>query len=347
MDNLKWYERAGANNDVVRSSRMRLARNLKKYSFPCKAGNRQKIEVIDAVRHAFMSGSSLMPEQFRFIMMEDLGNEEAISMAERHIISPDFISDPKGKAVILSQDESISIMINEEDHIRIQVLKEGDALQDCFETADRIDSLLSEHLDYAYNEKLGYLTQCPTNLGTGMRVSYMMHLPALTELGIMQRMAGNLSKLGITIRGTYGEASKVTGLTYQISNQITLGLSEKEAIANLNAIAGRLVAQEREERENLAKNLHMQDHIYQSAGILKTARVLTSDTFMNRMSYVRIGISAGLLSGIDNQEIDRLTVLVQPATLMTQEGRQMTEDERDIRRAELVRAACKGIKEEA
>lgn len=253
--------------------------------------------------------------------LENASEDEAVSLVERHIVSPEFISDRRGKAVLISDDESISIMVNEEDHLRIQVLREGFSLKEAAETADRIDTLLSETLDFAYDPEFGYLTQCPTNLGTGMRASVMLHLPALTENGAMPRIASNLSKLGLTLRGTYGEGSKSVGGLYQLSNQITLGLSENEAIENLRSITVQLMEEERKARSQMAQDVAWQDKIDRAAGILKTARVLSSSECMELLSYVRFGISVGILQGVTTEELNGLMVNVQPGTLMAKAGK--------------------------
>ena len=341
----KWYEKSGNCGDVVCSTRVRLARNLKQFPFPAKATVPQREAVEQKVRDALLSGNSILSKEFRFVPLENASAEEAVSLVERHIVSPEFISDRRGKAVLISDDESISIMINEEDHLRIQVLREGFSLKEAAETADRIDTLLSETLDFAYDPEFGYLTQCPTNLGTGMRASVMLHLPALTENGAMPRIASNLSKLGLTIRGTYGEGSKSVGGLYQLSNQITLGLSENEAIENLRSITVQLMEEERKARSQMAQDVAWQDKIDRAAGILKTARVLSSSECMELLSYVRFGISVGILQGVTTEELNGLMVNVQPGTLMAKAGKPLDQNQRDVLRATKVREVCAKIKE--
>ena len=341
----KWYEKSGNCGDVVCSTRVRLARNLKQFPFPAKATVPQREAVEQKVRDALLSGNSILSKEFRFVPLENASEEEAVSLVERHIVSPEFISDRRGKAVLISDDESISIMINEEDHLRIQVLREGFSLKEAAETADRIDTLLSETLDFAYDPEFGYLTQCPTNLGTGMRASVMLHLPALTENGAMPRIASNLSKLGLTIRGTYGEGSKSVGGLYQLSNQITLGLSENEAVENLRSITVQLMEEERKARSQMAQDVAWQDKIDRAAGILKTARVLSSSECMELLSYVRFGISVGLLQGVTTEELNGLMVNVQPGTLMAKAGKPLDQNQRDVLRATKVREVCAKIKE--
>lgn len=345
MEFQNWYEKAGNDADVVLSTRIRLARNLRRYPFPIKADAAQKEEIENRIKDALLGGNSVISGDFSFVPLEDLSEEEAVSLVERHLVSPEFISDRRGKAILLSRDESVSIMINEEDHLRIQVLREGLSLKEAFEMADRIDSLLNEHLEFAFDPEFGYLTQCPTNLGTGMRASVMLHLPALTESGVIARVSANLSKLGLTIRGTYGEGTQVIGALYQLSNQITLGLSEGEAIANLQSIARQLIEDERKARRQMAQNILIQDKINRSTGVLKSARMLSCNEFMELLSYVRLGLSAGVLTGVTEAELNSLSVTAQPATLMAKEGRPMNEQERDIARAKLTRELCAKIKE--
>lgn len=341
----KWYEKSGNCGDVVCSTRVRLARNLKQFPFPAKATDPQREAVEQKVRDALLSGNSILSKESRFVPLENASEDEAVSLVERHIVSPEFISDRRGKAVLISDDESISIMVNEEDHLRIQVLREGFSLKEAAETADRIDTLLSETLDFAYDPEFGYLTQCPTNLGTGMRASVMLHLPALTENGAMPRIASNLSKLGLTLRGTYGEGSKSVGGLYQLSNQITLGLSENEAIENLRSITVQLMEEERKARSQMAQDVAWQDKIDRAAGILKTARVLSSSECMELLSYVRFGISVGILQGVTTEELNGLMVNVQPGTLMAKAGKPLDQNQRDVLRATKVREVCAKIKE--
>ena len=336
----KWYEKAGPSRDVVCSTRVRLARNLAQYPFPARASLAQKEEVAGKVRAALLSGNSILSREFRFLPMESLQEEAAVSLAERHLVSPEFIADRQGKGVLVSEDESVSIMINEEDHLRIQVLREGLSLKEAAETADRIDTLLSETLRFAFDPGFGYLTQCPTNLGTGMRASLMLHLPALQEGGSMGRMASSLSKLGLALRGTYGEGSRVAGALHQLSNQITLGLSENEAIGNLAALAGQLIAEERRVRKEMADSLLFQDKITRAAGVLCSARVLSGKECTELLSYVRLGLAEGLLQGVGVEELDALSIRVQPATLMAAQGQRLAEGQRDALRAQLVRRVC-------
>lgn len=340
----KWYEKAGESSDVVISTRVRLARNLAAFPFPNRMTPDQKAEVERRVRDALLNSNSAIAADFNFLQMDDLSNEQAVSLVERHIVSPEFIANSKGRGILISKDESISIMVNEEDHVRIQILHEGLALSETAEMADRIDTLLNESLNFAFDPELGFLTQCPTNLGTGMRASVMLHLPALTESGAMGRIASNLSKLGLVIRGTYGEGSNVTGAMYQLSNQITLGLSEREAVENLQNITVQLIQEERKARKTLMKNIAMQDRIGRSAGIIRGAKVLSCEEYMKLISNVRLGLAEGVLTGVTLEDVNALTAAVQPATLTAEQGGSLTAAQRDIARAEKVRAALNGLR---
>lgn len=337
----KWYQKSGNEGDVVISTRIRLARNLREYPFPARMNNAQRREVEDKVKEAVTASNSAMASMFRCVELEELSKEKLVSLVEHHLASPDLIADPKDRFLILSQDEEISIMVNEEDHLRIQVMKEGMQLEEAFTLADRIDTLLHERLNFAFDEELGYLTQCPTNLGTGLRASVMLHLPGLQESGTLGRINANLNKLGFVLRGIYGEGSQAAGAVYQLSNQVTLGLSEKDALENLTGIAGQLIQQEREARKQLAGDIAIQDRIARSLGVLRSARMLSSEEFMNLISYVRLGVSEGLCEGISLDTLNALIIEAQPATLACASGGSLPAQERDIRRAELVRTALR------
>ena len=325
-------------SDVVISTRIRFARNLKEYPFPCRLSEDKKRKVASIIKEAVLEGHSAISDRFKYIQMSELTQEAAVSLVERHLVSPEFISGRQGRGLLLLNDESVSIMINEEDHVRIQVINRGMKLNETYELADKIDTLLDERLDFAFDEKLGYLTQCPTNIGTGMRASLMLHLPALQESGAMGKIAASLSKLGIVIRGLYGENTDPSGAIYQLSNQVTLGITEQEAIKNLHDIAMQLVAQERNTREQLSENINMLDSIYRSYGILSYAKLISNSECMKLLSNVRFGVEMGCFE-IDFDTLDRLFIEIQPATLMKNIGKKLTPAERDHIRAELVRTA--------
>ena len=326
-------------SDVVISTRIRFARNLREYPFPCRLSDENKRKVANIVKGAVLDGHSAISNRFDYIQMSELTQEEAVSLVERHLVSPEFISERQGRGLLLLDDESVSIMINEEDHVRIQVISQGMKLEETFDLADKIDTLLDEQLNFAFNDKLGSLTLCPTNIGTGMRASLMLHLPALKESGAMSKIAASLSKLGLVIRGTYGEGSEPSGAIYQLSNQVTLGISEREAINNLRDIAFQLVTQERNAREALSQNIHVLDMIYRSYGLLLYARLMSNDEAMKLISHLRFGVEMGLFENIDFDTLNRLVIEIQPATLMKNIGKKLSPNERDHIRAELIRTA--------
>ncbi|MCD8026401.1 MAG: protein arginine kinase [Clostridiales bacterium] len=324
-------------SDVVISTRVRLARNLRDFPFPCRLSQQGREKVTEKVKSALKDSNSPIASDFSFIKMSELTPQQGVSLVEKRIVSPEFISDTEGRALLLSKDESLSIMINEEDHIRLQVIRDGLSLEEAYDTADKLDTLLDENLDYAFDKKLGYLTQCPTNLGTGMRASVMLHLPALEKSRAISRIAGNLSKLGLTIRGAYGEGSEPNGAMYQLSNQVTLGISEKAAIENLKNITNQLVAQENQARDRLAKSIEVQDNISRSLGILKSALVMTHEEALSLLSNVRFGIASGQITEVSTETVDKLMKAVEPATLTVNSNKNLSAHDRDIERAKLLR----------
>ena len=331
-----------SDNSVI-STRVRLARNLKDFPFPCKLSPDGMEKDIEKVRSAVKNSNSSIASDFKFIKMSDLTEAQCVSLVERRIVSPEFISNTEGRALLVNSDESLSIMINEEDHIRIQAITKGLALEQTYDLVDKLDTLLDESLDFAFSEKLGYLTQCPTNLGTGMRASVMLHLPALEKSRAIGRIAGNLSKLGLTIRGTHGEGTEPKGSLYQLSNQVTLGISEKAAIENLKNITSQLISQEELARERICSNIDIQDSISRSLGILKYARTIAHDEALQLLSNVRLGIVSGQLKDVPLLTIDKLMTDVEPATLMVNSGKNLSAAQRDVARADLLRKALEEV----
>ena len=326
-------------NDVVISTRVRLARNLKDYPFPCRLSTQDKEKIIEKVKSAIENSNSPISKDFSFIRMSELTPQQGVSLVERRLVSPEFISESQGRALLLSKDESISIMINEEDHIRLQVINNGLSLEDTYDIADKLDTLLDENLDFAFDDKLGYLTQCPTNLGTGMRASVMLHLPALEKSRAIGRIAGNLSKLGLTIRGAHGEGTEPNGALYQLSNQVTLGISEKAAIENLKNITMQLISQENQARTRLCSSIDIQDAISRSLGILKSALVISHDEALKLLSNVRLGIVSGQIKDVSTETVDKLMLSVEPATLSVNLNKNLSPHERDIERAKLIQSS--------
>lgn len=331
----KWYVENGTQGDIVISTRVRLARNLEDYPFPCRLTVKGKEKVCEEIKNAVLADDNW---GFGYTQMKDFSRAQAVSLAERHLISPEFASDRAGRALLLTDDEAVSIMLCEEDHIRLQVMMSGLALKEAYSVADKIDNIISSKLNYAYDDRIGYLTQCPTNLGTAMRASVMLHLPALTRCGQIGKLASTVSKLGLVIRGAYGEGSSPRGDVYQLSNQITLGISEESALNNLQSITLQLVAQERAAAEKLIENPIEEDRIFRAWGILKNARVLSGDEFMELSSLIRMGISNKAIN-YDIAKLNELTIRVQPATINASEGKELSSQQRDILRAMWVREA--------
>ena len=341
MDNKqKWYQQSGEQGDVVISTRVRLARNLSGTPFPAGLTPERKREVAEKVREALKSGENA--KDYDYLEMSNMTARDALSMVERHLISPEFAQCSEGSALLLKKDESVSIMINEEDHLRLQVMRPGLDLDEAYREADELDTALDRKLHFAFDDRLGYLTQCPTNLGTGMRASLMLHLPALQERGAIQQLAGTVSKLGLTIRGLYGEGSKPEGAIYQLSNQVTLGISERSAIENLKGIANQILREERAGREQLRRSPRFEDTVWRSLGLLRTARLLSHDEFMTLMSNLRVGVAMGIIPDVGMDTISGLICDAQPATIMAAARRDMEPGERDAERAKMVRERLAG-----
>lgn len=332
-----WYNMEAPDGDIAVSTRIRLARNINGYPFPARMSDAQRLEVNAKIKEAILGSDSPAAKRLKYIDMKDVPENERLSMLERHIASREFVLNSDNKAIILSEDESVSIMIGEEDHIRIQVIMPGLQLEKAYEIAESIDDLLCERLDMAFDGTLGFITECPTNLGTGLRASVMLHLPVSESNGDIQKLSRSVNKIGYTVRGMYGEGSNAAGSLYQISNQVTLGISEKNAVDNLKIITGQLIQKERELQKKLDK-IKTEDLCMRALGILKYARVLSSAELITLICRVKLGINTGVIK----EDINTIKILIegQPYMLMKTYG-DMTEDERDISRAEMVRNALK------
>ncbi len=328
----KWYDDVGFQNDIVLSTRVRLARNLKGIPFPRKIDDEGAQRVIDTVETA-LGGTNL---GFSKTDISSATATELQRLVEKRYISPNFARQTKRAALFLSEDESLSVMVNEEDHIRMQAIFAGFECQRAYEIISRLDECMAQRAEYAVHQKYGYLTSCLTNAGTGMRISCMMHLPAICKSNIAESLFAALGKLGITVRGMYGEGSKASGYLFQISNQMTLGITEKEIADRLNDVVNQLISKERELRQALLKQdtAAMEDKIMRSVGILKTARLLSTKEMLGLLSNVRLGISLGLIEGIEPRTLNCLMVETSPNHL-TKGGDDPRE--RDIERAKIVR----------
>ena len=334
----KWYETPAPHDDIVLSSRIRLARNLSDFPFESRMTDEQRGQLAQKVRTA-LEGFPAAGAPLRFVEMDAISPIRRYAMVERHEVSREFVKDPAHRVLGVSEDESVSIMINEEDHLRIQVMASGLNLSGAYQLCSQIDDAIDAKVDYAFHEKLGYLTTCPTNLGTGLRASVMIHLPALEQNGMMNQLVATVNKLGLTIRGTYGEGSKVLGSIYQISNQITLGITETDAIQNLESIVLQVIESEKHAREALKAEPHrLEDAVCRSLGVLRYARMLTSQEFFEEASKVRLGVSMGIIRDVEIPRLNRLMTLTGSASVCDREGRELTPEERDLTRAGIVRA---------
>lgn len=328
---------------IVLTSRIRLARNIDKIPFPHMMDQKQADRVIDDVFSSITQSNAIMKNEFKQIKIRDLNSLDRLSMVEKHIISIDLAKNHEKAGLLINKDEDVSIMINEEDHVRLQVLYPGLQLKKAYEYASRLDDLIEEKLTYAFDNELGYLTSCPTNLGTGMRASVMLHLPALSITKNITNILNTVSQLGMTIRGIYGEGSNIMGNMYQISNQVTLGLSEEEILNNLEAITKKIAAQEMKARSVLLEKQkdEFEDDIYRALGILRYSRILSSSECLKLISRVRMGIEMGIIDDVKMDALNSLIEGIQPATLQLREGKELDEKERDIIRAKVVRETLK------
>ena len=329
----KWYLGTGAQNDVVISTSIHLARNIKQFPFPASLSMQDKLKVNSVIKNAT---DELKDYSFNYYEMKTLSQAEVVSLAERHLVSPEFASSRDGRALLLTEDEAVSVMLNEEDHIRLQVMYAGFALDEAYRTADKIDSQLSGKLQFAFDDRLGYLTQDPTALGTGMKASVVLHLPALVSSSQITKLITTVSKLGLSLRGSYGEGAAAKGDLFRLSNTITLGISEKAAIENLKSIALQIAAQERVAREEIFKAPVTEDRIFRAYGVLKYARMIDTSEFMELISLVRLGAVKGIIN-MDCAQIEALMIHMQPATISLSVDRPLDRIERDKLRAHLVR----------
>ncbi len=333
----KWMEGTGPDSEIVLTSRIRLARNIKNIPFPYLASDAQTQNIFNQVNGVIDNHGEDF-NGFAGVKLQELPSLERQLCVEKHIISPQMAKDIRNSFVLLRNDEAVSIMINEEDHIRIQCLFPGLQLEGAWNLADNIDDIIESDLDYAFNEELGYLTACPTNLGTGIRASLMMHLPGLVITKQINRILSALSQVGLVVRGLYGEGTEVIGNIVQISNQITLGQNEKEIIRNLYVVARQLIDQEEEARQTLLNEGRegLADRAGRALGILSNARIVSSQEAMQLLSDLRLGVDLGLID-LDSKIINYLLVAIRPAHLQKIENKELDAQERDICRATLIR----------
>jgi len=333
----EWLKGTGPNSDVVISSRIRLARNISLESFPHWANEKQLKIISDKIQEAAKAIDIF--KDALFLNLNDLDNVDKQFLIERHLMSHEHALNPVSKALIVDPQEIFSIMVNEEDHLRIQVMKSGFDLASAYKIIDNIDNAFAKKLNFAFSKSWGYLTACPTNTGTGMRGSVMLHLSGLVMLQQINKVLQAISKLGFTARGLYGEGTQATGNFFQISNQYSLGRNEQEIIDNINGVIQQVIEQEQLARQALAKQhkVMLEDRIWRSYGVLKNAYLISSQETIEHLSVVRLGIDLGIIKEVNKKAIDDLFILIQPSHLQKIENRKLTHEERDQKRAELVR----------
>ncbi len=338
----EWLNGKGPEADLVISSRIRLARNLHGQRFPWKADKKEKKKIRELVEGAAAQTTSIKDGSL-FINIDDLDEIDRQFLVERHLISPELASGQTGSSVVISKNESVSIMVNEEDHIRMQVMSSGLQLFEVWQTINELDTEMEKQLEYAYSSKFGYLTVCPTNVGTGIRVSVMLHLPALVYTKQINKVLQATVKLGLAVRGLYGEGSEALGNLFQISNQATLGMSEMEIIENISKVIKQVITYERNQRRYLINhNLkEVEDKVYRAFGILTNARIINSKETIGHLSTLRMGIDLGILDAHYRKKVNELMISSQPAHLQKSLDRILNSVERDVERATLIRQTLK------
>jgi len=333
-----WTKKEGPHGDIVLGTRVRLARNSKDVPFPGASSKEQLQSVLDQAR----SFPDVLKDEGSFVFY-DMAEMDALDrdmLVEKHLISPNHARHTFHRGVILRSDEDISIMVNEEDHLRIQVLFPGLQLQQAWKHASRVDDCLESKFGYAFDKERGYLTACPTNVGTGMRASVMLHLPALARVNRLREVLGTVSQFGLVVRGLYGEGSESYGNIYQLSNQVTLGHREEEMIEHLERVTKQIIQSERQAREYLSqpeRRLAVEDTVYRAFGILSFARILSTEEAMQLLSDVRLGMDLGFIHHLDKEILKELMVMIRAAHLQKIMGQNLPPEERDKLRASLVR----------
>jgi protein arginine kinase len=335
--------RKGPHDRIVMSSRVRLARNVRDGAFPGWAKKPERIKVLEIIRPAVET----LPEMKAAFSesMDNLSTLDKQILVERHLISREHAAKSSGSGVVLNHDETLCVMINEEDHMRMQALRPGLQLRQAWQAIDRVDSELEKKLDYAFNSDLGYLTACPTNIGTGIRVSAMLHLPGLVLAEQINPIIQSVNKLGLAVRGLYGEGTEALGNVFQVSNQMTLGESESAIVERLEKVLAQIIEHEENARGTLLekKSKMVYNHIGRAYGILANAHSISSKETMNLLSLMRLGVDVTLFPGVDRALVDELFILTQPAHLQKQHSEKLSAEERDLLRADMVRERLKQV----
>lgn len=330
---MNWYLENGKDSDVVLSTRIRLARNISNIPFESKCSKEDMKKVIDKMKTANI-GYNL-----KLLMLKDMDDITKLSLVEKRLISPEFIRDRNADgAILINDEENICIMVNEADHLRIQVFSAGLETKSLLDLAIELDEKINKSIDYATNEKYGFLTSCPTEAGTGMRASVMVHLPGLTETGNIRKVLDIINSFGMNIRGIYGEGSTSQGDIYQISNKQSLGITEKDIIKNLELITEKIIEQERLARKHLGKNtIELEDTVYRAFGILNNCKKITLSEARSLMSKVKLGTDLGIIKEMTDSKIRKLDLYIKNANLQKYLGKSIDEYEQDIKRAEVIK----------
>jgi protein arginine kinase len=336
-------QRTGPRDQIVMSSRVRLARNLKKHPFPSWAKKPDRLRVLEAIQPAVETLPQLAPHFGA--AMDDLSALDKQILVERHLISREHAAKGSGSGLVVNQEESLCVMINEEDHLRMQALRPGLQIKACWQAIDALDSALETKLDFAFTPELGYLTACPTNLGTGIRVSAMLHLPGLVLAEEITRIINAANKLNFAVRGLYGEGTEALGNVFQVSNQMTLGESEPQIIERISKALNQIIEEEENARLLLIekKSKIVFNHIGRAYGVLANAHTITSKETMNLLSLLRLGGELGLFTKLDRSLTDEMFLLTQPAHLQQQHTEKLGAEERDILRATMLRTRLRAI----
>lgn len=334
-----WMREKGPDSDIVLSSRIRLARNFADVSFPPVASELELSKIQQFFKKYYEKQSFGNYKDFEFLAMSDLTSIEKRVLVEKHLISPYLAKNAQKAGSMISRNEQVSVMVNEEDHIRIQLYFPGFQLTKALEETFKLDDWLEAKVNYAFDETKGYLTSCPTNVGTGMRASVMMHLPALVLTNQVNRMIPAINQLGLVVRGIYGEGSEAIGNLFQISNQITLGKSEEDIVQDLQSVVGQLIEHEREARKRIMaqSTTRLENRIFRSYGVLEYSRIIESKEAATCLSNVRLGIDLGIIKNVSQNILNELMVLTQPGFLQHYAKKVLTPNERDVLRAELIR----------
>ena len=334
--------REGPHAKIVMSSRVRLARNVKGAAFPGWAKKAERIKTLEVIRPA-VEALPQMSDSFSE-KMDNLTLLDKNILVERHLISREHAAKNAGSGLVVNRDETLCVMINEEDHLRIQVLRPGLQLKQAWQSIDSVDSRLEKRLEYAFSPELGYLTACPTNLGTGIRVSAMLHLPGLVLAELINQIIQAVNKLGLAVRGLYGEGTEALGNLFQVSNQMTLGEAELDILERLNKVVLQIMEHEENARLKLLEKPKMvYNQIGRAYGILANAHSITSKETMNLLSLMRLGVDLALFSDLDRSLVDELFIVTQPSHLQKRFSDKLTAEERDLLRADMLRERLRGV----